>query len=461
MSYGFKVVVGRQDLADLGWPGYVGHPFILDGAPCYADLPNRYLLDRALGFWDPVSRGTKHAVKPAAKTLLAYAQWLANALEWAQARGVDLMLADYTTQLLAGYQSEMLTGSWSAKQQELSAATANLRVQAVLEYQMWGVDKGLRPPFEIPTVTRTRRAGSAFNSRSHQTFEVQARKGKAKVAKTRLVMPPDDWIAQWRQRVESRPVLGEVEVLIADLIMHTAIRLSEAVGWRKDTLPLDPRDWQVVNPHAPEDQQLVQVELKYGTKGPDLYVDHGDKVGKPETIKVPMKIAKRLHEYRELPRARALVVAMRGKGPAAAAAIRQNAVHLFLHPETGQRYNAPQVQYFWKAAKVSQQGQDWKWSPHGGRHLWACKTLERSMKARAELLQSVLQTPGLAAHHPLIAELKDTAAAVIQMEIQPQLRHSSPQTTELYLQWLFDKWGVALDLSKDWLAAGGVDDEQG
>ena len=451
MSYGYKVVKGPAALAELGWPTYVGHPFVMDSRPGYAVTPNAYLIDRALGVWDPRGRGTKRNVRLAKTSLVDYACWLANALEWAEKRGIDLMHADYTTVLIARYQSEMLTGKWSERGVGLSPATVNLRVDAVVDYQLWGADKGLRAPTEIPTVTRTVTRGSATSSRGHHGRTVETRRGKVAVPKRRLTLPPDEWIAGWRRRVKSRPGLGTTEELIADLILHTAIRVSEAACWRLDTLPLSQDQWVITNPNQPEASQLVEVHLEYGTKGPDLVLDEksGDKIGKSEVIKIPLHLAKRIHEYRSNIRPNALKPALkRATNVAQSKKVLADSVHLFINPRTGLRYSVAQIQYFWKLAKGPRC--PYEWSPHMGRHYWACETLEQRMKAHTALIEAILQVPGLTHEHPLLLALKDTASTVITMEIQPQLRHSGQDTTMVYLTWLVRRLGIALNLSSKW-----------
>jgi len=456
-DYGYKVVIGDSGLADLGWATYVGHPFIFDGRPGYAALPNAFLIDRAIGVWDPVGRGTRQDVPLSRMSVVSYAHWLANALEWADARGVELLQAEYTSELLARYQAEMLSGLWSASMKPLSAVTVNLRVTAVVEYQMWAADKGLRSPVVIPTITRTIKTGSAHNSRGHESRTVAGRKGKVKVEEKPLLLPPDDWIGLWRQRVAERPVFGKTEALIADLILHTGIRVSEAAGWRVDTLPIDPRQWQITNPEQAPEHRLVSVSIKYGTKGPDLYEDHGDKVGKPETIRVPLWLCEKLHHYHQTIRPISLKPAMaKAKSAAAAKALLSRSVHLFIHPVTGKRYTAAHIQYFWKSAKKrGDQACPGKWSPHSGRHYWACMYLKFRVQEYAALVRKALSMPDVSMEHPIMAALKDTAMTVIMTEIKPQLRHERLETTEIYLQWLMRQMGVAMDFRARWLADDG------
>lgn len=76
------------------------------------------------------------------------------------------------------------------------------------------------------------------------------------------------------------------------------------------------------------------------------------------------------------------------------------------------------------------------------------------MKQHAELIAKVLATPNINPEHPLVLQLRDTAQTVIQMEIQPQLRHRSPLTTEIYLKWLFNQLRMPLSITRQWVDLG-------
>ncbi len=177
-DYGYKVVsVDPKLLTDAGY-GVLSHqPFILDPEPGYARLPNQFLIDRGLGYWDPKWRGQKrNPIPPSRISMRNFAHWLANVLEWADTRSIDLMHGDYVSDLIGRYQQEMLKGIWSADNRPLAPETVNPRVQIALEFQMWAADKGLREPFVIPTTT-TYISNSHDNSRSHEVKVVQSRKG--------------------------------------------------------------------------------------------------------------------------------------------------------------------------------------------------------------------------------------------------------------------------------------------
>lgn len=452
--YGYNIAyLNRKELTAAGFGHLADHPFIFDSGPGYARLPNRFLLDKALGAWPKrgadQERRTRSVLVPSRVSMKNFARSLCNALEWAEQRGVDLMTCDYATDLIGRYQKEMVEGIWSAGNRQLSSSTVNARVEISLEFQMWAQEKGLRDPFVVPTVTRAVVTGSHRNSRSHEAKQVESRLGKAKVNKRLLSFPTHEEIKEWRQRVKEYPISGETDVLIVDLILNTAIRREEAACWRVDTLPLDPKDWKIVNPSQPEEYQNVIVTLRYGTKGQQLGVDEfGDKIGPEGEIHVPLWLAKRLHKYRETERVTALLKKVKtGKSLPEQKRLMQQSVHLFLQPQTGERYNGELIYALW-SRRVQRPPH---WSPHLGRDWWACTHLEERMKQHAELIKKVLAIPKLDAAHPLVLQLRDTAQTVVQMEIQPQLRHRSSQTTEIYLQWLFAKLRMPLSMTKEWV----------
>lgn len=448
-DYGFKVSFANHLFLEEAGFGKVAHfPFIFDGEPGYARLPNQFLIDRGLGFWNPKWRGAKrNPLPPTRQSMKNFAYRLANALEWAELRGVDLMTADYISVLINRYQQEMLKGIWSARNTPLSSETVNLRVDIALEYQMWAADKGLREPFLVPTITRTYVAGSHSNSKSHEAKSVESRKGKVKVNKRTLAFPSDEQIKAWRMRISEKHITGKTEGLIADLVLNTAIRREEASCWRVDTLPLDPNAWKIVNPDQPEEFQSVIVTVKYGAKGKEYAVDeHGDKLGPEGAIHVPMWLARRIDSYRTNDRLLALKPALRqGKTVEAQRHILNQTVHLFINPKTGKRYTGDQIYRFWTEVD----GPD-HWSPHLGRDWWACTYLWKRMKQHAELIQQVLKVPNLPNDHPMLLALRDTAQTVIQLEIRPQLRHASAATTEIYLLWLFNQMRVPLNQTRRW-----------
>lgn len=300
MNYGFKLVYPDVDqLTQAGFAKVAHVPVIFDAEPGYARLPSRFLIDRALGVWDPFFRGAQANPRtPSRVSIKNFGYWLSNALEWAQVRNIDLMTCDYTTDLIGRYQVEMLKGIWSASGEKLSAKTVNARVGIALEFQMWCADKGHREPFLIPTVTRSYKAGSHNNSKSHESKTVKARKGKVRANKRNLVFPTDQEIRLWRKLVYEQPTVGATHGLMVDHILETAVRREELACWRVDTLPKNPADWNVTNPLEPVELQQVSITFGHGAKGREFYIDEfGDKMGPQGEIKMPLSLCKRIHNY--------------------------------------------------------------------------------------------------------------------------------------------------------------------
>lgn len=449
-DYGYKVVYAdRKLLFEAGFGALAYQPFLLDPDPGYARLPNQFLIDRGLGYWDPRWRGKKRdPIPPSRISMKNFAHWLANALEWADTRSIDLMRADYASDLIGRYQEEMLKGIWSVGNRPLAPETVNARVQIALEFQMWAADKCLREPFVVPTTTTAYIAGSPTNSRSHELKVAQSRSGKVKVNKRTLAFPSIEEIEAWRERVHKRPVFGTTEGLIVDLILNTAIRREEAASWRVDTLPLEPKDWKIPNSDQPEETQSVIVTIKYGAKGKQYGIDeYGDKIGPTGVIHVPLWVAQRIHAYRNKERLMALKPLLKkGKSVEEQRRIIQQAQHLFLNPVTGLRYTGDQIYAFWSRVTGPKH-----WSPHLGRDWWACRYLETRIQQHTDLIQQVLKIPSISWEHPMVLALKDSATTVIQMEIRPQLRHVSARTTEIYLQWLFAKMRMPSIMLNKWV----------
>lgn len=449
LRYGFKVVIpDPKKLTSAGFDKVAHVPLIFDSQPGYARLPNRFLIDRALGVWDPRWRAASpNPQLPSRISMKNFAYWLANGLEWAEVRGIDLMTADYTTVLIARYQEEMLKGIWSASGEPLAAETVNARVKIALEFQMWAADKGHRAPFSIPTATQSYTAGSHKNSKSHKTNVVEVRRGKVKVNKRLLAFPADEEIKEWRDRIYGDPGVGATHGLMVDHVLCTAIRREELACWRVDTLPLDPSDWKIINPSQPEEMQQIAVEVQLGAKGREFYIDEfGDKVGPQGTIHVPLSLAKRIHAYRNKERLLALKHVTKGvRDLAKARQLLSQSVHLYLNPKTGKRFTGAQIYEIWTKVEGPTH-----WSPHLGRDWWACQYLWQKMQEHIALIKQLQSVPNLDISHPLLHALRDTVQTVIQLEIQPQLRHVSSHTTEIYLQWLFNQLRVPLNLTRRW-----------
>lgn len=454
MGYGYQTVYTDQALiAAAGYEKVAHIPCIFDSRPGYHRLGSQFLIDRGLGRWDPRKRGKQLSpIPPSAKSLKNYASRLCNFLEWCDARELDFLALEYSQDLIGRYQAEMLKGIWSRDNRPLSERTINVRVELAIDFITWAADKGLRDSLSIPKVSKISGPSELWSTFRHTDQQAGARLGKLRAGKRHIFLPSDEDIAAWHKRLSMRPVRGSTEALIAELILETAIRREEAACWRIDTLPLEPLDWPVVNPQADRKHQSILVDLRYGTKGKEYGRDHGDKIGPSGTIRVPLLMAEKLHQYRQSDRAKALMVAIRDASTVQQQRrIRDDTVHLFINPLTGKRYTGDNIYEFWRSVAHPK-----SWSPHRARDYWACTLLWRRMEMQRKLYEKGIKAE---VAEVVLQALQNNALATIELEIQPQLRHAARETSMIYLQWLSDRLGINLNLHESWAAS--MDEEVG
>lgn len=457
MAYSYKVVYATAShLTQAGYGKVARLPCIFDSRPGYDRIGSRYLIDRGLGLWDPQHRGSKaRQLTPSSISIKNFAHWLANFLEWCDVRTIDPMKVEYTDDLIGRYQKEMLKGIWSRDNTGLAARTINARVNTAAEFLSWAADKGMRGPFAIPKTTRTFVIGSATSSVSHLPIQIQARKGKLRENKRLLGFPPEHEIAAWLARIYRKELAGPTEGLICETILETALRETEAACLRVDTLPRKRIDWKIVNPDVAVEHQAILVTVQYGTKGAEYGRDYGDKIGPAGIVRIPMPLALKLDRYREAVRPKALLLASRQGGTLAEQRkIRDEEVRLFINPRTGRRYTGGNVYDIWRSV-----GRPKGWSVHLARDFWACSILWRRIEDQRRLLKQALNANVDEFH---LMALRSNAESIIELEIKPQLRHVSKETTLIYLQWLADRLGVNLNLHQNWVELLSVEsDDEG
>jgi hypothetical protein len=416
------------------YPALAHLPCILDARPGYHRLANLYLMDRGLGLWR--SQGSARSAIPTKKTMHSYAHWLANFLEWAEVRSVDLNTCSYSAHVAGRYQSEMLEGTWSRDGQGRRASTVNARVQQACDFLTWMVEKGFRGVFEIPYETQQLTIGSATRAMGQMTRQVRVRGGKARAQNRALHMPTNAAVRQWLARVNESA--GATLGLMCETVLLTAIRREEVACLRIDTLPEDPRDWKISNPSAPESKQLVRISIEFGTKGQSYGEDHADKIGPERSILIPLSLARRWHAYRNGDRNLAFKRWMDGvKGAEARRTRAREAVHLFLREDNGSRISGKKLYDAWVSVELPIEG----WSPHQGRHWWACSVLWRELQKHENIGQLSSETA--------TALLESTALSIIRLHIQPQLGHAQDSTTMIYMGWVMDMVSRPVSLDDD------------
>ncbi|MEX3990933.1 hypothetical protein AB4Y35_09145 [Paraburkholderia sp. EG286A] len=312
----------------------------------------------------------------------------------------------------------------------------NARVQQACDFLTWMVGKGIRGAFEVPYEMQELTLGSATRAGGKMTRQVRVRRGKARASPRKLEMPATAAVRRWCDRVHES--VGSTLGLMCETILLTAMRREEVAALRVDTLPADPGTWKISNPLAPENKQLVPIAIRYGTKGTSYGEDHGDKIGPDREILIPLSLARRWHAYRNGARNLAFKRRLDGvKGADARRAKAQEAVHLFLRADNGQRFKGKEIYDAWVSVELPISG----WSPHQGRHWWACSVLLRELSKHESI--------GQLSNETATALLESTALSIIRLQIQPQLGHADDSTTMDYVRWVVALVSEAVSLDDE------------
>lgn len=179
--------------------------------------------------------------------------------------------------------------------------------------------------------------------------------------------------------------------------------------------------------------------LLYGVKGKEVRFDHADKVPpEPRTVRVPRELVTKWQKYVGNERTDALEKLLDTAGTRAERKqLQADAVHLFLHPETGLRVDPDQLYRAWKEGDLPFP----EWTVHMGRDFWACSTLLHEFQ-KSEILAKL-------GKNMTTQLLESTAISIIRLIIQPQLGHVSEKTTFQYLQWIAGIYSTPLSLRWD------------
>jgi integrase len=432
---GYQVFYGDSSATTAAGFGKVAHlPCIFDLNGGYHRLSSRYLIDRGLGVWDPKHRGRiELASPPTPQSIKNFAYWLVNFLDWLSDRSIALTECDFIEDVQRRYQVEMLQGIWSRDGRGLKPSTVNLRVQQACDFLCWLSDKGHRNPTVFQKKTIAIKSRKSVSSSGHRIEDIEVRAGRVSQPDTRLRMPTKEQVRNWINDVYTTS--GYSRGLMCETILLTGVRREEVSCWRIDTLPDDRNEWYISNPLTPAHEQQVKINITFGAKGRHYGTEHGDKIGPDRSILIPLHLAVRLHEYRMILRNPALKAWMNSTKSTSERRKRvADAVHLFRDEKTGARITSKDLYRAWTRATLPFRG----WSPHQGRHWWACTTLWAHLK-RFELHKQ--QSNGVDD-----AKFEMNAMSIIKLHIQPQLGHSSENTTYIYLQWIADMMGIGLSI---------------
>lgn len=438
-NYVMWPILGQMQ--DSGFQHLTDIPFCISGSGGYHREASWYLRDIALLRWPPNNR--HHGKYPTRQSLSTYSSLLVDFLDWCEATSRDWRKVEYTSDLVAAYQEQMGTGLWSASGRPLSAQTINMRVGEAMRYLQWAAARSLRKPFEAVTVTRKISLPSHQQAGKNVQKEIEVRAGRVRPDPITLRLPTMPEVARWLKVVEIEK--GLTKALMCDLILQTAIRREEACQWRVDTLPERRDEWNV---HG----ETVTVKLAYGTKGSKTTDENGEKVGPSRFITMPLALAKRLDDYRAnvRPTNRSIFVKANASTPAERRELAKTKPRqLFLSDSNGIPIKAKTLNDAWShVSYLPFEG----WSPHLGRHYWACTTLLDAIKKNSVALGS--QVSSATSNNWITGCANDT----IMMMIKPQLGHVNQATTEQYLAWVLKSF-AQVNLNDGYQAA--LDAEMG
>lgn len=414
----------REQLFEAGFGALARVPFVLNADWTYHDEASWYLRDRAMLAFKPgydSAAAQASGRYPTRISLESFGRAITNFLEWCDARRLDWRVIDYTQHLINGYQAEMLRGSWSATGKKLSGRTINIRVGEAIHFLDWACQRQLRGPFKVITVTKNVVRPTHRNAHGHQSVRAEVRAGRVRPDPTKLRLPTDSEIDAWHRSVKIES--GLTKALMCELILKTGIRREEASQWRIDTLPIARSEWQVIG-------EKVTVQIAYGTKGGKNEDESGDELGPARSITMPLGLAERLAHYREFvrPRNRAIYVRAAADDAERRARRRSAPKQLFLSDSKGIPVSAHRLYEAWTRASRSPFA---GWSPHPGRHYWACKALIAAIERHRQAMAS------RGVNGPLTPTwVTGCATDALMLEIKPQLGHVDLATTEMYIGWV-------------------------
>ncbi|MDH2052323.1 hypothetical protein [Achromobacter marplatensis] len=423
-----KVLFPDADEMDAAGYASLRHvPFFLNDDLSYPEDVNRYIRERALLEWrftdafpeDQVPTLRRALSYPTTASLRTLAERLKNFLHWCDWRGKDWKTISFLDDIVNGYQLDMLTGRWSAQAQRLRAETINRRVSETVLFLAWTAKRGLREaPLSIPHLRHWASYGEGY---SHRPLSLP----KVHDVLRQFELPKPAIVAAWMKDVTA--LKGPVKALCCELVLETGIRIEECVQWRADTLPHDRRNWNVRG-------DTVRVQICAGTKGRRHRPD--DVNGPPRWISLPITLAEKLDRYRKETRNSQHARWIRSSSTSQERSDRRSTKipdRLFLGETSNRPFSARMLRSAWTGVPTSPPG----WSPHKGRHYFACMRLLTLTNARFELA-------GTSSRHFNSDWLVGSLTNDIEISLKPALGHISPHTTNKYIQWIQD-WYEAQD----------------
>lgn len=393
-------------LREHGTPRLVGVPVVLHDDGRFFPEVSAYLRERALFRWR-AGEGRGHSVRrpPSENTLVKVGEDLGHFFDWCVALKIDWRTVEWSSvsgsKSLEGYMRAMQSRRLvqrGVKKIGLAASTIERRMFVAVDFLDFAGTKGWRTP--LPEVLPVVKVAS-------EPREVE--------------IPQMAKIEAWRAQVPVTYADQRAYQLLIGSILEMGLRREEAALLRDSDIP-DPKDvkpgpWQILT-------------IRYGTKGMRTPGDP-EKKGKPRKVKVATEWLETLNIYRRTGAPwgrRAALARFREANPGKPAP-----KELFLKPRDGTPVSREYVRLLWnEVAERPHPG----WSPHAGRHFYACRML-------AALIERDRRRAKIQGHE-LLPHL-DALGRGALLELSEFLGHVDPKTTDVYLRWVREFLGGAAD----------------
>lgn len=363
---------------------------------------SQYLLDLGTGRWvrrqaDRKAHTPSAYARPRAPSdgsILTYGRQVEHFITQCERRHINWRILNYQ-ELLDQYISPMV-------QRNLAPSTINGRLHTAVDFLTWAANAGERGAFEAITETIASDPRKSTGARLRLV-------GGVRPHPEDLRLPAPSAIEEWLTYLQQRDShTARVDALMCWTVLQTGLRAQEILRLRVTCL-------QPVKAPGPNDR-YVTLLVQYGTKGGRKPSDP-EALGKARRITLSLNALEKLRDY-ACGRRKVALQTFRRRNPDAA-----QPRELFLSPDTGGPISYRTFWGKWKIGPLPLQ----QWSPHLGRHTWACYTLMDEIRPIADAVSR--------GNSNLAGVVQSHFDHVLTTLIKPQLGHISVETTEMYLRW--------------------------
>lgn len=413
----------EQKLRASGYASVAHVPFFLAEDGSYPAVVNRYIRARALGEWPLGPDGqarvrTRNYVALTKASLDAVVYRLARFFAWLDGKQGKIDLVTVAYEDLLDWQREMVAEKKSESTIHAYISEACLHLTWLGQIPKAPDGSPIRPPFDpiYREFDLDRRAGSR-SGRGHNLRSTLA--GVKQPYRRPIVLPSDEAIALWLKRMRVR---SEVKAMMAQAIMDSGMRLSEANQMPRDDLP-ERTQWRPIGGR-------VHFRINRGVKGAKLTPSSSIAIRDRE-ISFSLELANMVEAYRRGPRELQIRRWIRSGETKRIQASRaaKKPQRLWLSEFTNEPFSNVTFRDIWteewKVVRDQMPEEPRSWTPHGGRHWFAVDTLISAAASQHEATRQGF---------PNLTWLEGVMRNQIDLMLRPQMGHLSDETTRLYLR---------------------------